>query len=430
MTIRYPAVALILLVGPSGSGKSTFARNHFGETEIISSDRCRALIGDDEARQDINDDAFSLLHHWLGLRLKNRRFTVVDSTALKPSARESLLQIAAAQKVPCYALALDVPLDECLRRDAARERTVGERVVQRQYATFEQVKRELVKEKRLAGFDIVAMEEIENVTFERGGQATNAARFDVFGDVHGCYQELCDLLEKLGYRWETRLGASVPVHPAGRIPAFVGDLTDRGPDSAGVLRLVCDLVAQDLGLFAPGNHDDKLFRMLKGNKVSRSHGLELTEQQINELPQAQREQLVADVMTYLATAPPYLVLDNGSLVVTHAGIREEMIGSYSGQVRQFTLYGDVRGFDDSGRPIRFDWASEYRGKPLIAYGHTPQEEIRIVNNTVNLDSGCVFGGSLSALRYPEREIVSVPARTVYAHHEGLSYSKLPEEQTG
>lgn len=420
MTLRFPAVALLFLVGPSGSGKSTVAGRHFKPTEVLSSDRCRAMVSDDETRQDINDDAFGLLHFWLNLRLKNRRFTVVDSTALKPGSRDRLLAIAAQHRVPVYALILDVPLEECVRRDSARQRQVGRSVIERQYATFEQAKRELAKDSRLKGCDLVPMEEIEGLTIERGGLAKTSARFDVIGDVHGCHLELADLFEKLGYQWDAQ---ELPVHPEGRIPVFVGDLADRGPDSPKVLQVVVELVASDRALFVPGNHDDKLFRMLKGNKVTRSHGLDLTEQQLKELPEEKRAALTTDVLTYLAAAPPYLVLDEGKLVVAHAGIREEMIGRYDGHVRQFTLYGDVRGFEASGKPIRYDWAQEYQGSALIAYGHTPQEEVRFVGNTINLDGGCVFGGSLNAVRYPEREIVSVPARAIYAYHENLSYSQ-------
>jgi protein phosphatase len=138
---------------------------------------------------------------------------------------------------------------------------------------------------------------------------------------------------------------------------------------------------------------------------------------LNALPDAERKALTADVLNFLATAKPYLVLDGGRLVVAHAGIREEMVGRYDGQVKQFTLYGDVRGFEANGKPIRYDWASEYSGAALIAYGHTPQPGIRFVNNTINLDGGCVFGGTLNALRYPEREIVSVPAHTTYAEYD-------------
>jgi predicted kinase/diadenosine tetraphosphatase ApaH/serine/threonine PP2A family protein phosphatase len=420
-TITYPPAALVILVGPSGSGKSTFAARHFGPTEVISSDRCRAMIVDDEASQEVNDDAFDLLSRWLDLRLKHRRFTVVDSTALKPFARENLARIAAEHDVPCFALALDVPLDECLRRDAARpNRSVGENVVRKHHAQFENAKREIARDKSLAGYDILSPAEAEGVVFAWEATAEDGARFDVIGDVHGCWLELGDLLEKLGYVWQEGL----PVHPEGRIPAFVGDLADRGPDSPRVLRTVADLVAKGKAVFVPGNHDDKLFRMLQGRNVSRTHGLDLTEQQINALPDRERKMLKRSIMECLATAKPYAVLDGSSLVIAHAGIREEMIGKENGRIREFTLYGDVRGFEPgTNKPIRYDWASEYRGSALIAYGHTPQEEIRFVNNTINLDGGCVFGGQLCALRYPEREVVCVPARQIYAYHEGLSFSR-------
>jgi protein phosphatase len=426
ITIPYPATALVLLVGPSGSGKSTFAAQHFGPSEILSSDACRRMVADDEGAQEATEEAFSLLNHWLDLRLKRRRFTVVDSTALKPSARDSLLKIAEARHVPVFVLALDVSLDECLRRAAARtERLVPETAIRRQYAQFDNAKREIARDKRLTGFHFLREEEIGSVTIERGDTTINSHGFDVIGDVHGCWLELGDLLEKLGYLWDAKTG--LPRHPQGRIPVFVGDLADRGPDSPRVLRMVATLVATGQALFAPGNHDDKLFRMLRGNKVTRSHGLELTEAQINALPETERNTLTTDVLTYLAAAPPYQVLDEGRLIVAHAGMREEYVGRTDGQVKQFTLYGDVRGFEPgTNKPIRHDWASEYHGETLIAYGHTPQEKVRFVGNTINLDSGCVFGGELTALRYPEREVVSVPARAVYAYHEGLSYSHPSE----
>ena len=278
----------------------------------------------------------------------------------------------------------------------------------------------------MAGYNILSETEIGSVTIERGDTAVNSRGFDIIGDVQGCWHELGDLWEKLGYVWDTKTG--LPRHPGGRIPVFVGDLADRGPDSPRVLRTVSAMVASGLALFAPGNHDDKLFRMLKGNKVTRSHGLEMTEAQMDALPPAERESLKTDVLTYLAAGPPYLLLDEGRLLVAHAGMRTEFVGRTDGQVKQFTLYGDVRGFEQgTNKPIRYDWAGEYAGDALIAYGHTPQETIRFVGNTINLDSGCVFGGSLTALRYPEREIVSVPSRAVYAYHEGLSYSHPPTE---
>lgn len=437
ITLRYPACALVILCGPSGAGKSTFAAKHFAPSEVIASDACRVMIVDDAATQAINDDTFALLTHWLELRLKHRRFTVVDSTALKPGARQNLTKIAQRCRVPCFALALDVPVEECIRRDQGRsERRVGERVIRRHHAQFENAKREIARDPALEDFAVLAPDEIESVVIARDAAAGDARLFDVIGDVHGCYAELCTLWERLGYQGGEN---NLPRHPDKRVPVFVGDLADRGPDSVSVLRVVTRLVASGDALFVPGNHDDKLFRLLKGGNVTRTYGLDLTEQQLDALPEQERAGLAADVLSYLATQPPYLVLDGGRLIVAHAGIREDMIGQTGERVRMFTRYGDVRGFEPgTNKPIRYPWAQDYTGSALIAYGHTPHKELRWVanaarepayvdlpwvNNTINLDTGCVFGGALSALRYPERTLVSVPAQAAYAEHEGLPYSR-------
>lgn len=413
MIIEYPACALVVLCGPSGAGKSTFAAKHFAPTQILSSDACRAMVSDSAAAQHVNEDAFSLLYHWLDLRLKNRRFTVVDSTALKPGARAGLTGATQRHHVPCYALLLDVPLDECLRRDLRRpDWTVGEAVIRHHHATFENAKREIAKDPVFAGYHILSPSDMETVTITQGPAASQARTFDIIGDVHGCWTELCQLWEALGYVWGED---GLPRHPDGRIPVFVGDLADRGPNSVAVLQTVTRMVAAGAALFAPGNHDDKLFRLLRGSNVQRTHGLDGTENQLNALPDTERVQLRDDILTYLATAPTHLVLDGGQFIVAHAGIREDLIGHTGGRVREFTLYGDVRGFEPgTNKPIRHDWAADYHGPALIAYGHTPQDELRWVNNTVNLDGGCVFGGFLAALRYPEREFVTVPALARYA----------------
>ena len=108
------------------------------------------------------------------------------------------------------------------------------------------------------------------------------------------------------------------------------------------------------------------------------------------------------------------MLDGGRLVVAHAGLIERYHGRASGRVRDFCLYGQTTGeTDEYGLPVRYPWAQEYRGRAVVLYGHTPVPEPEWLNNTMCLDTGCVFGGRLTALNYPERTLVSVPAARVY-----------------
>lgn len=234
-----------------------------------------------------------------------------------------------------------------------------------------------------------------------------AGAFDIIGDVHGCIDELTELLRKLGYNVEE---AQVKP-PDGRRAVFVGDLIDRGPDSAAVLRLVMGMVAAGTAFCVPGNHDAKLLKKLQGRNVRLVHGLGQTIAQL----EAQPPEFLAQVKAFIESLPDYIILDAGKLVVAHGGIREDMIGRMDEHTRRFVLFGDTTGeTDEYGLPVRRNWALHYAGKPLIVYGHTPQPEPVWLNNTVNIDTGCVFGGALTALRYPERESLSVPARWTYS----------------
>jgi protein phosphatase len=244
--------------------------------------------------------------------------------------------------------------------------------------------------------------------------------FDIIGDVHGCCDELQELLQRLGYiATEVRQGYSLssgPVfrHPQNRKAVFVGDLVDRGPCVPETLRLVHNMLEAGSALSVMGNHDEKFLRKLKGRNVKIQHGLETTMAQVEALPGEERKRFKQESQAFLETLVNHYVLDEGRLVIAHAGIQEEMFGKNSDRIWSFTLYGQTSGkTDEYGLPVRGDWAQGYRGSALIVYGHTPVTEARWVNNTVNLDTGCVFGGQLTALRYPEREIVSVPAKKVY-----------------
>lgn len=236
--------------------------------------------------------------------------------------------------------------------------------------------------------------------------------FDIIGDVHGCAGELAELLARLGYGVEPRgAGRSHVAAPSGRRLVFVGDLVDRGPSSPDVLRTVMALVGAGRALAVPGNHDAKFLRWLDGRQVKLSHGLERTAAQFEGETSEFRDRVKA----FLSGLPIHLWLDGGRLAVAHAGIKEEMLSRTSDKVRSFCLYGETSGeTDEFGLPIRYHWAAEYRGKTSIVYGHTPVPDAEWVNRTICIDTGCCFGGKLSALRWPEKEIVSVPAAEVYS----------------
>jgi protein phosphatase len=415
--LTVPNPCLIVLVGVSGSGKSTFAGRKFGRYEVLSSDFFRGLVSNDENSQDATAAAFDTLHYVAGKRLAAGLLTVIDATNVQKEARASLLKLARDHDVLPVAIVLDVPKELCLERNAARaDRDFGDRVVLRQ---ADQLRRSL-KGLRREGFRRVHVldspEKVESAVIVRepllNDLRERTGPFDVIGDVHGCRSELTTLLGELGYGVildpEGRPVDAVP--PAGRTAVFVGDLVDRGPDSPGVLRLVMGMVEAGHALCVSGNHEHKLVRALSGREVKRTHGLEETMSQLSLEPTEFRARVAAWCESLVA----HYVLDGGKLVVAHAGLKEAYHGRASGRVRSFALYGDTTGETDSyGLPVRYPWANDYRGRAMVLYGHTPTVTPEWVNNTLCLDTGVVFGGSLTALRYPEKAIVSVPAEKVW-----------------
>lgn len=232
-------------------------------------------------------------------------------------------------------------------------------------------------------------------------------KYDIIGDIHGCYDELLQLIDTLGYSMET----DIPLHPEDRTLAFVGDAMDRGPLSLKTLELLFKLQDAKRLVYSPGNHCNKFYRYAKGHKVQVQYGLETTVAELDALSSKERTRFLARYKEFYEALPLYYMLDDGNLIIVHAGIRENLIGAPpSKKLRSFVLYGDVTGERlPNGRPVRRDWAKYYKGKALIVYGHTPVEDARFIHNTVNIDTGCVFGGKLTALRYPEKKVVSVPS---------------------
>jgi len=447
-TLKLPELALVLLIGSTGAGKSTFAHRLFQPTEIVSSDTCRGLVSDDENNLAATDDAFDLLHYWVAKRLKRGRLTVVDATNVRAEDRKSLVALARQHHCLPVAVVLDVP--DAVAEARNRQRPDRQGLKPHVIANHRRLLRQSLRSLKAEGFrqvvhlrGVAEVDAVQTVLRDPlySNRQAETGPFDIIGDVHGCYVELCELLEKLGYAVEEEAvldardlgvrvvrvdteGSNIPLSTesdpaqngvplrstAPRRVIFLGDLVDRGPASPQVLRLVMSMVRDGLALCVPGNHDIKLLRHLNGKNVSLTHGLAETVAQLEGESVAFKEQ----VRLFLDGLTSHYVLDGGRLVVAHAGMPEAMQGRGSGAVRSFALFGETTGeIDEFGLPVRYAWAADYRGRAMVVFGHTPVPEPEWLNNTIDIDTGCVFGGRLTALRYPERALLSVPAHETY-----------------
>ncbi len=414
MKLEVPQLSLVVMIGTTGSGKSTFARKHFKPTEVLSSDYFRGLVSDDENDQSASAAAFDALHYVAGKRLAAGRLTVIDATNVQADSRKPLLALARQHHCLPVAIVLMVPPKVAHARNAARpDRSFGEHVVSRQHRDL----RRSLASLRREGFRhvfVLEPEQIESATIVRtplwNDRKLESGPFDIIGDVHGCFDELTALLQQLGYELSGSPDSPRAVPPAGRRAIFLGDLVDRGPKIPAVLKLVMWMVANGHALCVPGNHERKLARKLSGRDVRITHGLEQSLRQL----EAEDPAFSGQVLEFIESLVSHYVFDDGNLVVAHAGLKEELQGRGSGKVRDFCLFGETTGeTDELGLPVRYDWASEYRGKAMVIYGHTPVPKPEWVNRTLCIDTGCVFGGSLTALKYPERELVQVSAARTY-----------------
>lgn len=413
--LTVPNMSLVLMVGASGSGKSTFAKTHFLPTEVLSSDHYRGVVADDENDQGASAAAFEVLRFIAGKRLAAGRLTVIDATNVQQEARKPFVALAREHHVLPVAIVLDVPEKVCQARNASRpDRAFGAHVVRSQVRDLRRSVRELHRE----GFRYVHVlsteQDIAAARIERqrlwNDRRDEHGPFDIIGDIHGCYDELTELLETLGYKLANHPAEPKVHHPEGRRAVFLGDLVDRGPRSPDVLRLVMSMVRDNTALCVPGNHDVKLLKKLQGRSVKATHGLERTLEQL----ESETEEFKKQIADFIDGLVSHYILDDGNLAVAHAGLKQSYQGRGSGVVRDFCLFGETTGETDSyGLPVRYNWAAEYRGKAMVVYGHTPTTVPEWENRTLCIDTGCVFGGSLTALRYPERELVDVKARKVY-----------------
>lgn len=400
MKIPIPEQSLVLLIGPSGSGKSTVANAHFLPEDVLSGTGNEAKLHDEVAR-----------------RLKQGTLTVIDGVPLSAESRRHYVTVARDHHVALVAVAMDTPEALCLERNRARTGShPSPRALRNQVQQLQNALKGLTKE-GIRHVHVLTPETVDAVSFEHrplpSHRQDEHGPFDIIGDIHGCFEELKALLTELGYTVAPRADGAPGYDvgtPAGRKVVFLGDLVDRGPGVTDVLRLVMGMVEAGTALCVPGNHEIKLLKKLRGKDVRVARGLAMTLEQLEREPPG-FSQAVAD---FIEARSPHYVLDDGHLVVAHAGLKEPMHGRDTPEVRDFALYGETTGEADAyGLPVRADWAQQYRGQATVVYGHTSVPEAEWVNNTVCLDTGCVFGGKLTALRYPERQLVSVPAQREY-----------------
>ena len=408
--LTVPELSLVVLIGASSSGKTTLARRLFAPTEVISSDACRAMVSNDAHSMEASADAFALVHRIADMRLQRGLLTVIDATSTTAEARRPLVSLAKKHHCLPVAVVLDPPKSVLLARHAERaDRDFSAQVIRAHHRKVRGSLRRLKKEgfrfiHHLTDPDLIAATTLTRQPMWPRRYSAQTGPFDIIGDIHGCLDELRTLLVRLG--WDlTSLR-----HPDGRTAVFLGDLVDRGPDSPGVLRLVMDMVDAGSALCVPGNHEVKLHRALCGRTVRLNHGLERTMAQLEGADPA----FLDRIKVFIDGLVSHLILDGGALIVAHAGMKPGFAGRASARVRQFCLYGETTGETDAyGLPVRHDWAADYRGEALVVYGHTPVVEPRWVGKTICLDTGCAFGGMLTALRYPEQELISVPAAKVH-----------------
>ncbi|MCL2186404.1 MAG: polynucleotide kinase-phosphatase [Treponema sp.] len=413
MRIELPETCLVAIVGASSSGKSTFCKKYFKPTEVLSSDFFRAIISNDENNQSVTAQAFDALHYIAAKRLELGLLTVIDATNVQKHVRAQILRLAREQNCLTAAIVLNVPENVLRERNQLRsDRNLPYNVITRQANELRKSINQLQKEGFRYVYVLSTEEDIANSEIVRTKLWNNKKEvtgpFDIIGDIHGCFDELCELLIKLNYQVD--IENFTASHPEGRQVIFLGDLCDRGPKNIEVLRLVMNMKENGNAWCVIGNHDFKLQKKLSGRNVQLTHGLDKTIEQLEMQPPEFSEK----VKNFIGSLISHYVFDNGNLIAAHAGLKEKYHGRSSGRVREFCLYGETTGeTDEYGLPVRFPWANEYRGNALVVYGHIPNISVQLINNTACIDTGCVFGGKLTAFRYPEKEIVQVTAKQEY-----------------
>lgn len=440
MRIALPHAGIVLLIGPSNSGKSTLlnqlvAQNKISASEIVSSDIFRLTVSDqdfiswgsrpqDEAAvlmdqyQEISKEAFSIMDAVIEARCRLNKTVFVDATHLWADDRAKYIRLAKKHNVPIVAIVLDLPERVLLDRDESRENPRGKRRIKQQFQVFRNEKRSIKKEGFASVYMVKDTEELELSRFQNPLEADIGQGIDLIGDIHGCFSEFLKLLTKLGYQ-ENHEG--LYKHPEGRKIVSVGDVMSRGPESIKTMQFFDQHIKAGLAYMIDSNHGWKIARWLDGRDVVLSHGDEKVEEEFvrfeKEKGSDEASELKQQLKELLLNSPSHLVFKKNGvpvLVCAHAGIKDQFIGKESESVSDFCRFGDTGGFDANGKPIRNDWTISHANRLLIVWGHDPKPKPLMINNTINIDQGAVFGGELTAYRFPEREFAFIKAEQDYS----------------
>lgn len=440
MRIGLPHAGIVLLVGPSNSGKSTFLaklveQNEILPSEIVSSDDFRIAVSDkefigwrdrpqDEAAalmdeyQEISKEAFAVMDGVIEARCRLNKTVFVDATHLWAEDRHKYIGLAKKNHVPITAIVFDLPERVLLDRDESRDNPRGKRRIKQQFQVFRNEKRSVKKEGFASVYTIKDPEDVEIFRHSNPIEVDVAAGIDLIGDIHGCFSEFIQLLTKLGYQ-ENPDG--LYTHPEGRRFVSVGDVMSRGPESIKTMRFFHRHIQQGLAYMVDSNHGWKIARWLDGRDVTLSHGDEKVEEEFGRFEKDEGSEQVLELKRQLKelllNAPSHLIFQKNGVAVlacAHAGIKDEFIGKESDAISDFCRYGDTGGIDANGKLIRNDWTVSHANRLLIVWGHDPKPKPLLINNTINIDQGVVFGGELTAYRFPERDFVSVKVQQDYS----------------
>lgn len=440
MQIILPHAGIVLVIGPSNSGKSTLLKNMIEKknilsSEIISSDVFRVLVSDIEfinlcdrpkdeednltdEYNSISKEAFDVMDSVIEARCRLNKLTFVDATHLHCDDRKRYISLARKNNVLIASIVLEIPQEELLIRDRQRDHPRGERRIKEQYQVFKREKTLIIKEEYDSIHLVKETKNLEFIRLKNPVLKDIQKGIDIIGDIHGCYEELILMLGKLGYKKNQK---GFYIHPNARKFVSIGDVMSRGPQSLKTMILFYEHVQMDLAYMIDSNHGWKIARWLDGRTVTLKHGDERVEEEFKvfekEYGTVKAQETINKLKRFLLSAPShYVFMKNGiqTLICTHAGIKDEFIGKQSQSISDFCRFGNTDGFDEKGKIVRKDWFKSHNKSSLIVWGHDPKPRPLLVNNTINIDQGVVFGGALTVYRYPEGEFFSVKAKKDYS----------------